>query len=116
MSHVLIVDDEKEFSATLQAFLETEGHTVRTVADGLAALQCLKKERPSVVILDVNLPELNGLEVLSQLRAAEPAVKVILISGFLNEETCELALSLGADACVQKPFKLTDLKMILDKR
>ncbi len=110
---VLVVDDEAGLVDQLQRFLASKGYAVSTAADGLEALQKVQDERPDVVLLDINLPRMNGLEVLRRVRASDPAVAVIMVSGLSDEATSRRALALGALAYLTKPLSFRALEQRL---
>jgi DNA-binding response OmpR family regulator len=96
MARVLVVDDEREIVDILREYLSRKGYAVSAAYDGLEAIQKLKEERPHVVLLDIKMPKMNGLEVLRQMRKLDQEVGVIMITGVLDEETGRAALTLGA--------------------
>ncbi len=106
---VLIVDDEAGFADLLQRFLVAKGHTVSAASDGPEALQKVHDERPELVLLDIRMPQMNGIEVLRRLRASDPGVGVIMVSGISDEETTQEALSLGALDYLTKPVSFRAL-------
>ncbi len=106
MLRILIVDDERSIVEGLQAFLTRQGYRVRTAFDGATALQAVRAERPDVVLLDLRMPGTGGLEVLRCIREIDQGLPVILLSAFLDEETRQLALDLGAPVCLPKPMDL----------
>ncbi len=116
MSWVLVVDDEPGMVDLLKWFLVSKGHTVSTAADGPEALQKVQDERPDAVLLDINLPRMNGLEVLRRIRESDPEVGVIMVSGLSDKETCEAAMGLGALAYLTKPVDLRALERRLADR
>ena len=105
----LVVDDEAEVREVVSEFLTTRGFQVLTARDGLEALPCVKRERPAVVVLDLIMPRLGGLEALRRIRAFHPEAKVVIVSGHLDGEVRRQALALGAAGVLDKPFYLTDL-------
>ncbi len=105
---VLVVDDDDVIRGLVRDGLEREGFTVDDVADGASALAVLGEQRPSLVILDVNLPARGGFEVLSAIRASS-TVPVILLTGRVDEIDRVLGLELGADDYVGKPFSPREL-------
>ena len=113
MLRVLVVDDEPAIVEGLEAFLTRIGYAVRTACDGTTALQAVQAERPDVVLLDLRMPGTSGLEVLRCIREIDQDLKVILLSGFLDEETRQLALDLGAPLCLPKPMDLRLLERSL---
>lgn len=102
-SLILIVEDESEIAELLQDYLEEEQFDVLIAGDGDEALQMFKSYRPQLVILDIMLPKLNGLELCRIIRA-ESAVPIILLSAKKSDVDKILGLGLGADDYVVKPF------------
>ena len=110
VSSVLIVDDDSSVVSALEAFLAHERFTVRTATHSAAALGQVMDAKPDVVLLDLRMPTVHGLEVLQLMRTAIPDLQVIIISAFLNEEIRQRAFERGAYACLDKPVNLVDLK------
>ncbi len=109
MSRILIVDDEPTILDLLQRFLVSKGHEVRTAADGLEALQKVQDEQPDLVLLDIRMPRMSGLDVLRHLRESHPRVRVIMVSGLTDEELRHTALDLGALDYLTKPVSFRAL-------
>ena len=103
MPKILVVDDEPSILNLLTSYLKAEGYEVYTASDGLAALKAAKTYQPDIIILDLMLPGLDGLEVLSRLRR-ELDVYVILLTARTEETDKIVGLSVGADDYVTKPF------------
>jgi len=110
---VLLVDDEAEVRELLEDYLVPKGYLVRSVADGAAALRQVIDEAPDVVLLDVDMPRLGGLEALIAIRGIAHEVKVIMISGKASLETAKLALAYGAFDYIAKPFDLDHLSEVV---
>src|SRR6187455_2767475 len=104
MATILVVDDSNLSRRTSRRILESGGHRVRDVADGMAALEQYTLERPDVVLLDVTMADMNGLEVLRQLRAMDPAARVVMATADVQSSTREMALAGGAAGFVTKPL------------
>ena len=100
---VLVVDDEPKIREVLRGYLESEGFVVGEAADGESALARLRSDPPDLVILDVMLPGIDGVEVLRRLRA-ETDVYVILVTARAEEVDKLVGLAVGADDYVTKPF------------
>ncbi|HWP62195.1 MAG TPA: response regulator transcription factor [Candidatus Binatia bacterium] len=105
---ILLVDDEPTLRETLAEALEGEGWSVVTAADGAEALERFRSERPDLVLLDVMLPELSGIEVCRILRA-ESDVPIVMLTARDSELDTVVGLELGADDYVTKPFSLREL-------
>jgi two-component system, OmpR family, phosphate regulon response regulator PhoB len=110
-ARVLVVEDENDIAALVAYHLTREGHRVRTVADGLEALEAVDAEPPDLVVLDLMLPGLSGLEVLRELRrrSATESLPVILLTARKEEQDRIEGLRLGADDYVAKPFSPQEL-------
>jgi two-component system alkaline phosphatase synthesis response regulator PhoP len=106
-AHILIVDDEEDIRTLLHYNLQKEGFKVDVVADGLACLSFIQKEKPTLILLDVMMPQLDGIEVCERIKA-DPINQDILIC-FLtarNEDYSQIAgLDAGADDYIAKPIK-----------
>ena len=107
-ANILLVDDEATILRSVGAYLEREGYTVRTAANGRAALKEAATFHPDLVVLDIMLPELDGLEVLRQLRQSSD-VYVIMLTAKADETDKIVGLSMGADDYVTKPFSPREL-------
>ena len=104
MATVLIVDDSALSRRITRRVLETAGHEVREAADGLAALEAYALSRPDVVLLDVTMAGLSGLEVLRQLKAIDPDARVVMATADVQASTRVMAEAGGAAGFVTKPF------------
>jgi two-component system KDP operon response regulator KdpE len=105
---VLVVDDDPTLRRTLEIGLRAEGHEVLIAADGRTALQALQEDHPDIVVLDLGLPDVSGVEVLRRLRAWSTTPVVVLSARAESTEKVE-ALDLGADDYVTKPFGMEEL-------
>lgn len=110
-SGILLVDDEKLICEMGQALLEDQGYTVYTAENGSRALDIYEKNhnRIDLVILDIVMPVMGGKEALLRLRAAHPDVKVLVSSGFHQNETNDTFVKLGAIGFIQKPYRTQEL-------
>lgn len=104
MATILVVDDSNLSRKTSRRMLEAGGHKVRDVADGMSALEQYALDRPDVVLLDVTMADMNGLEVLQQLRAIDPFARIVMATADVQSSTRELALTAGAVGFVTKPL------------
>jgi DNA-binding response OmpR family regulator len=100
---ILVVEDEKKLVTILKAYLEQAGFAVVTANDGQQALTLFRHEKPALVLLDLNLPVLDGLDVCRALRK-ESAVPIIMVTARVEETDRLIGLELGADDYISKPF------------
>jgi DNA-binding response OmpR family regulator len=113
-SHVLVVDDDQRVRTVVSWQLEADGFAVSEAADGAAALESIERERPDLVVLDLSLPGVGGLDVLRTVRGRERAgstapLPVIVLSGRSGETDRIVGLDLGADDYLVKPFSPGEL-------
>ncbi|HUX19849.1 MAG TPA: sigma-54 dependent transcriptional regulator [Spirochaetia bacterium] len=106
MGKVLVIDDEPGIRTVLTDILEDEAHEVYAAADGFEGLAMMKQEAYEVVILDVWLPNMGGMDVLKELKSEYPEVEVIIISGHANIDLAVRAVKLGAYDFLEKPLSL----------
>jgi len=106
MSKILIIDDEKSIRGTLKEILEYEKHTVDTAEDGIEGLKILEKEKYDIILCDIKMPKMDGLEVLETILSKGYDCPVVMISGHGNIETAVEALKKGAFDFIQKPLDL----------
>jgi UDP-3-O-acyl N-acetylglucosamine deacetylase len=103
---ILIVDDEKNIVSSLTGILSDEGYEVSMTDDGVEALEIIQKDPPDLVLLDIWLPGMDGIEVLKTLKTYNPGVKVLIMSGHGTIDTAVKATKLGAQDFIEKPFSL----------
>jgi two-component system OmpR family response regulator len=106
---VLVVDDEPSLAELLSSVLRYEGWDVRTAADGLSAVRVAREFRPHAVVLDVMLPDLDGLEVLRRLRQDQPRVCVLFLTARDAVEDRVAGITAGGDDYVTKPFSIEEV-------
>ena len=115
MSKVLLADDHPKILRLLEIPLRAEGHTVLTAQDGHEALRLVCEERPDALILDVMMPELNGLRVLSRIKSDPQLAEmpVVMLTAHSDPEDQRLGLDLGADYYLCKPFDPRDVAALI---
>lgn len=109
MTRILIVEDEPAMVAGLRDNFEFEGYEVLTASDGVAGLERALKEVPDLVVLDVMMPRMSGLDVCKQLKAKRPSIPIIMLTARGQEVDKVVGLELGADDYVTKPFSIREL-------
>src|SRR5436305_7789352 len=96
MRTILVVDDSNLSRKTSRRILEGGGYRVRDVADGMSALEQYALDRPDLVLLDLTMADMNGLDVLQQLRAIDPGARIVMATADVQSSTRALALEAGA--------------------
>lgn len=109
MIKLLIADDEQEFASTLVARLQLRNFKVSMVTSGIDALEALENDLPDVMLLDLKMPDLDGLEVLARLRVKYPKLQVIILTGHGSFEAGKEGMELGAYDYIMKPVDLNRL-------
>jgi len=114
---VLVADDEEDILALVTTILERAGYEVVSVRDGAEALTAVRDRRPDLAVLDISMPEVDGLEVLRRIRADADTseLPVLLLSAQAQEADVKLGFATGASAYVKKPFSPRDLTDRVDK-
>ena len=115
IKRILIVDDEENTRIGLTKLLTQEGFEVDSAANGSEALDYLDRERFSLVISDINMPEMNGLVFLRELSRKFPSTSVIMITAYGGVESYLEAMNLGAYEYLHKPVRLDELRSIMKK-
>ncbi|HEX2190127.1 MAG TPA: response regulator [Longimicrobiaceae bacterium] len=111
---ILVIEDEAGAREALESLLSEDGYTVRTAGTGRGALECVRDFRPDTVVCDFYLPDIDGLQVIREIRSGLPSgVTIIVITaGGAGEET-ESALRAEADVFLQKPVNLSSFRRLL---
>ena len=115
MPRILLVDDEPSIRAALTRALERDGHQVLAASDGRQALEIATRESPELVVTDIRMPVMDGLELLRHLGQLEPPIPVVIMSAYASPEATAEAKRLGAYAVLAKPFKLPELRAAVQR-
>ncbi len=110
---VLIVDDEYLIRYSLQRLLEREGYAAFTAESGHEALRLFEEQKPDIVILDIRLPDSNGLSLLKTIKESSPSVAMIMATGCPDVQSRVEAMKMGALDYLEKPFSLDALKTLM---
>ena len=116
MIKLLMVDDEKGITDALKTFFEHRGFSVKTAASGEEALEAIKKDKPSIIFLDITMKGMSGLEVLAKTKSIDRSIKVIMLTVHNEKEIIERAKELGADEYITKPFRIDYLDEVVIKK
>lgn len=107
--HILVVDDERDMRLLLRYQLEQEGHQIIEAPDGQAALRLLRESQPGVIITDVRMPFMSGLELLREVKQLHPTTEVIVATGYAEVETAIECMRAGAFDLIRKPFDIQEM-------
>ncbi len=115
MTRILVVDDEAEIRSLLGAVLQSKGYEVVTADDGAAALQQIQREHPAVVLMDLSMPRMGGMDALPEIKRLDPEVPVIICTAHADLATAVRAMKLGAYDYLTKPFDVELLALTLER-
>ena len=115
MIKILVVDDEAEIRSLLAAVLQNKGYEVVTAEDGAAALQAVPRERPAVILMDLSMPRMNGMDALPEIKRLDAEVPVIICTAHADLATAVRAMKLGAYDYLTKPFDVELLILTLER-
>ncbi len=115
METILVVDDEKNYLVVLSAFLSGEGYEILTADDAGSALEILESTDLDMVLTDMNMPSMGGIELLKRVKKRVPGLPVVVMTAYGTVEKAVEAMQLGAFNFIQKPFQNETLKQIVDK-
>src|SRR3990167_7966973 len=112
---ILVVDDEESLREFLEIMLKREGYDIATAADGDQAIKLLTKKSFDMVITDLQMPKIHGMQVLAKAKEIDPELVVLVITAFGSTESAVEAMKLGAYDYITKPFKIDEIKLIIKK-
>jgi DNA-binding response OmpR family regulator len=113
MEKILVVDDELEVCDLLKEFLSARGYEIHIATDGLSALEKLKAVSPHLVLLDMRMPGMDGIEVLKEMKKIEPSVPVIMVTAVTEEDEAKSTFQFGAFDYITKPVNLDYLENVV---
>ncbi len=112
---IMIVDDEDKVRESVREVLADEGYRVVDTADGTHVLELIEQEKPGLVLLDIWMPQIDGIDLLKQIKSKEPAINVVMISGHGNIHTAVTATKFGAFDFIEKPLSLDALLLTVQR-
>ncbi len=115
MAEILALDDVKDATILIGKILKKKGHTVHSFTEEDEAIAHAKANKVDLAILDIKLKKMSGIEVLSQLKETQPAMKAIMLTGYPTVETAREAINLGADEYCVKPIDRDELEAKVEK-
>lgn len=112
---VMVIEDDQEMRLLLEDFIQEEGYEVRSTDNGSEAFRILAKDEFDLIITDVRMPGLSGLDILPGIRKLQPHSAIIVITAFGSEEVYTRAIERGADGYLEKPISLEKLRVMIKK-
>lgn len=109
--YILVVDDDKEIADMVKNFLKAGGYSCSVAYNAKKALSTIKSHIPDLVFLDIVMPDIDGIELLNQIKQISNNIKVVMMSGVTDEEVCAKAIEEGASGYITKPFSLQQLRV-----
>lgn len=116
MADILVINDDPAMRSAVVKILSAAGHTVREASDGARGMAAFHRHRSDLVIVDIVMPEKEGIEVIRELKKEAPATPVVAISGTMNRSFyLHAAVVLGADVSLEKPFRAKELRQVISR-
>lgn len=115
MAKIMVIDDEQGVCDLLRKVFEPEGYEVKTEIDPVKALELVEKEKPNCILLDIKMPKIDGIELLSKIKQFNKDISVIMITGYGNLESAMESMKLGAYDYITKPFDLEFIKNMVKR-
>lgn len=115
MSTIIVIDDSEKDQDYLAKILQKAGHQVISASDGLPGLALCLEEKPDIAFIDIMMPDINGIELLKRIREEMPGIKVILCTGAGDGSLVDLAMRLGAQGYIVKPYDADRIFMCLQR-
>lgn len=115
MAVILIIDDDANMRWALEKAMKKEGYATISEGDGESGLQAATEKSPDLVLCDLKMPGMDGLELLGKLKNNNPALPVIMISGYGTVETAVQAMKMGANDFILKPFDIEAVRLAVKK-
>ncbi|MCB4791176.1 MAG: response regulator [Elusimicrobia bacterium] len=115
MAKILVMDDESSLRDILASTLKSMGHEVVTAEDGRQAIEIAKRDLPEIALLDIQVPDMDGIEVLRELKKLNQDIRGIILSGSADVDIAVSTIKQGASDFISKPFKIDEVKTIVEK-
>lgn len=112
---VLIVDDDKDIVSIVKTILSGRGWDIMAAYSGREALEAVTSRKPDIILLDIMMPEMNGIEVLKRLKKIDADARIIMITAFGDVESYLDSMELGAYEYINKPFETDELLEMIDR-
>lgn len=115
MAHILIVDDEQDILDQLPTIIERWGHTAYTAANGFEALKVFQDQQIDLIVSDIRMPEMDGLQLLQKVQDIDKQCPVLFLTGYPSDDSAVEAMHSGADDYLVKPVNFDELKLRIEK-
>jgi DNA-binding NtrC family response regulator len=115
-ARILIIDDDENIRKVLKTILEDEGYTVDTVGTAKKGIEQSEKAFYNLALIDVRLPDMEGIDLLSKLRSTKPKMRKIIVTGYPTLQNAISAVNKGADAYVMKPFEVEKILQTIEEQ
>ena len=115
MADILVVDDDQSVAKAFEYFLAFDGHTSRIASNAEDAIRLIEEQRPHLVMMDVRMPGIDGLQALAQIRARFPGIYVVIMTAYGTSQTSIDAIRAGAFDYLTKPLDLDNLREVIGK-
>ena len=112
-THLLIVEDDEEMRSLLKEFLEEDGFEMEYARNGSDALREILKKPFDLIVTDIGMPGLTGLDILPEMKKLQPGASIIVMTSFANEEVCRRSMEKGASGYLEKPIHIKRLKALI---
>ncbi|MBN2372164.1 response regulator [bacterium] len=112
---ILVIDDEEMLCETLKDILQEDGYNVRTSVNALSGLAEIEKDAPDLIISDIKLPDINGIDLIKRIKQERPNIEIIIITAFGEAESYLQAKEKGAFEYITKPINIPILKLMISK-
>lgn len=113
MPTILVIDDELGYREMMQMDLGDQGFRVLSAEGGAQALELLKGEKVDLVLTDMKMPHMDGLDTILAIKKLDPGIPIVLMTGFAMEDRVRRALELAPTACLKKPFMIEELASVI---
>jgi len=115
MANILIVDDDPRIQILLQQLLKAKGHEGFVAENGACAIEVVRKHAFDLIITDLRMPKMNGMDLLREVKALYPDLPVLMVTAYASDETTVESVKLGVFDYMDKPFKIDDLMSAIDR-
>lgn len=112
---IMIIDDEAGICDILKKLFQSEGYEVIAVTDSEKAIDMIKKENPCCILLDIKMPKVSGMDILSKVREYDDKINIIMITGYGTLESAVESMRLGAFDYITKPFDMEYIKNLVER-